>query len=325
MRLTIRPPRLEDFDECWDLGMLSRRMPELKEVARSAWQTLLPARRMQGIVVEDLDSGSIRGVGISTFAHDWFIEQLAEPARPYWAARALTEGLTQNGLLSLPEIRRQNSGEGLNLLVLQHAWLTDDRDEARFLLGDWLTRGYILCHRGFQLKEIWQELFGPIELQYVRAGGGYQIRQDFASYYAAGPGAAIPERERGVVCGVTRSEAMTGNSPISTMFAYSPPLLSLTLGQQDVLLRAIDGQPDRMIARTLGISKEALKKRWQAILNQVRDHAQLSSLIEESELGMRPYLVAYFREHYEELRPHQAFRRTRRASARSNGSPRKLA
>lgn len=76
MRLTLRPPRLQDFDDCWKISTLSRRMPEFKEAARKAWQTLLPARRMQGIVVEDLDRGGIRGCGLSTFATDWFIQLL---------------------------------------------------------------------------------------------------------------------------------------------------------------------------------------------------------------------------------------------------------
>jgi hypothetical protein len=118
------------------------------------------------------------------------------------------------------------------------------------------------------------------------------------------------------VTGVRRKELMerpglAAASWVGCLFDYHPPLLGFNRSEQRVLASALIGATDEQLSSTLGTSVPAIKKTWTSIYHRVADH--LPDLVRDalqSDAGGAPRgrekrreLLAYLREHPEELRP----------------------
>ena len=111
--------------------------------------------------------------------------------------------------------------------------------------------------------------------------------------------------------GMTRDEAFAEyGSRVSGLFVFTPPRFSFTRAEQLVLRQSLAGDTDLEIASHLSISRWTVKKRWQSIYDRVDgidDHI-LPANGRNQESGARGaerrrHLLAYLRQHLEELRP----------------------
>jgi DNA-binding CsgD family transcriptional regulator len=95
------------------------------------------------------------------------------------------------------------------------------------------------------------------------------------------------------------------------LFEYQPPQFGFSRSEQRLLLLALNGGTDQELSVELGISLFTVKKTWRAIYERVSacrpELIPFNSAAENgtSERGRekKQRLIAYLREHLEELRP----------------------
>jgi hypothetical protein len=109
---------------------------------------------------------------------------------------------------------------------------------------------------------------------------------------------------------VTRDSVITAPYSVAAkMYRYSEPKLRLRPAEQKLLGAALAGKTDAELSGDLGLSIEAIKKRWMSIFDRVDEFKPeiLSSSGEDSDVRgpqKRHRVVAYIRSHPEELRPY---------------------
>jgi hypothetical protein len=112
--------------------------------------------------------------------------------------------------------------------------------------------------------------------------------------------------------GMTRDLVITrAGSWVGLLFVFTPPRLGLSPSQQRLLYSAFSGGTDEELSDMLGISLFAVKKSWRAIYDQVAeclpelipDRSEINGLTPSRGKQKKQRLLAYLREHPEELRP----------------------
>jgi hypothetical protein len=111
--------------------------------------------------------------------------------------------------------------------------------------------------------------------------------------------------------GLTRDVAFSRpGSWVGFLFVREAPRFGFRTSEQRLLLAALQGGTDEDLADTLGISLSAVKKTWRSIYDRVtpRSPGLIPDQVPEeltSERGKekKQRLLAYLREHPEELRP----------------------
>jgi DNA-binding CsgD family transcriptional regulator len=141
--------------------------------------------------------------------------------------------------------------------------------------------------------------------------GGLLLGRDGRYGDFGGIGAEQLVREPHIV-GITRDLALQQfGSWISSLFRYQPPRFGFTRSEQRLLLSALVGGTDEELSRLLNTSLSSVKKTWRSVYDRVS--ARLPELIpgdsqpdgDVSKRGRdkKQRLIAYLREHPEELRP----------------------
>ena len=97
-------------------------------------------------------------------------------------------------------------------------------------------------------------------------------------------------------------------SVATAIYRYQAPVLRLSPAEQALLAEALDGKTDAELSSALGLSLEAVKKRWISIYARVetaRPGILESPAAETARRGpqKRHRVVAWVRSHPEELRP----------------------
>jgi DNA-binding CsgD family transcriptional regulator len=97
---------------------------------------------------------------------------------------------------------------------------------------------------------------------------------------------------------------------MASLFVHRPPQFGFRPSEQRLLLAALQGGTDEDLADTLGISLSAVKKAWRSIYDRVTDRRPglipdqvPEELTSERGKEKKQRLLAYLREHPEELRP----------------------
>jgi len=110
---------------------------------------------------------------------------------------------------------------------------------------------------------------------------------------------------------INRRQGDWVGSRVGELFDYRPPILGFSRSEQRLLSGAFSGATDEHLAEMQGTSLSTIKKMWISIYRRVED--SLPDLISDSlrtDLSAngrgtekRRRLLAYLREHPEELRP----------------------
>jgi hypothetical protein len=112
--------------------------------------------------------------------------------------------------------------------------------------------------------------------------------------------------------GMTRDLVITrGGSWVFSLFRYTQPRLSLSPSEQRLLHSALSGGTDEELSDMLAISLFAVKKSWRAIYERmavrlpelVPDRSEIDGRTPSRGKQKKQRLLAYLREHPEELRP----------------------
>jgi hypothetical protein len=276
----------------------------------AACEALLAEGGMSGIVVTAGHGSDDRivGVGAAAFVTDDFLRSQRTGRRPGLPERVLYSAFKPDSpVLRKPAICRENERRGLNLVVVihQHDKVGEELErETRMHL----TKAFLDDFRGYRLREILTEVLGEEELRWAFSGGGFVLRDSYDEWYRT---RTEPSPRRYLV-GVTREEALASEgSVLSLLFHYHDPVCGFTSAERRLLQAAVKGSTDAEISSALGISMSAVKKRWTAIFERtestVSDLAPASPVDRRGDLARGPQkrhkIIAYLREHPEEVRP----------------------
>lgn len=213
----------------------------------------------------------------------------------------------QQPLLTLDEIRRANSNDGLTLTVfpIPNGRL-DWNDPAIEQVRKLAPQAFLRAIGGYPIRAIYYEVFTDEVAAYMQAGG-YRLLHDFSA--RAGSGFLGPDcRPR--MLRLTGADLPPGAMSMATQM-FNPPAanLGMTFAEQRVALRALDGASDRAIADVLGLSTETVRSNWRSIyqrLGNVLAAAESpAQRRDEPSRGLekRRIAIEYLRQNLHELRP----------------------
>jgi DNA-binding CsgD family transcriptional regulator len=212
----------------------------------------------------------------------------------------------QRPLLTLAEIRQANSTEGLTLAVFPISLGALDWDDPKIIeIRKLAPQAFLRACGGYRLQAIYYEVFDDQVAEYL-AKGGYHLLNDFSA--RAGTGGLAPHcRPR--MMRLTRAELAPGAMSMATQFFDPPrPTLGLTPAEQRVVLGALDGASDQMLAASLGLSSETVRSNWRSIyqrLERVLPGGGMNGQNGAATRGQEKRRVAieYLRQNMQELRP----------------------
>lgn len=276
---------------------------------------LISEETLIGVVVEYARDGNsqteMAAFGLTSFlseasTHDF----LASPA-PHFELTLLGRALKgEPAFLTYDEIAEANAGEGLilfPLIWLQHT--SDPADPESHILFGLCQKCFWNRHRGYRLARILKEVGAELGSAFLDGGFKQHCRFPAGTPLGLRHDLAL-ERDR-IVFTVTRQdvEATWPASVVGQLFAHQPPRCGFTRAEQQILIRAADGQTDARIASALGISLTAVSLRWRSIYQRLLQNVPAVLRPEEVSHGARGQekrrtVVAFINEHQEELRPH---------------------
>ncbi|HYK24765.1 MAG TPA: hypothetical protein VEV18_00785 [Steroidobacteraceae bacterium] len=256
-------------------------------------------------------------VGVSLIVDDDVVQWLKTPPLGWIGpelARCVVLGVLP--LLTGKRLRELNSRGGLNLVVWEGCIRPEfeERGEAHRAL----ITSFIAQHRGF----LWKEIIGSQAANGARLEwtirSGALLWNPTAAQYTDLSGLDPEEIARKPhIIGLTRSiEATRGGSWvgswIGSLFDYCAPRLGFGGAEQRLLLAALRGEStDEELSDALGVTLATVKKTWLSIYDRTTNGAApiLRCYSGEGPFGARGRekrrrLLAYLREHPQELRPH---------------------
>jgi hypothetical protein len=317
-----RPMRPEDVPESAEIiakhPVLSSRYGSTIADLPGVWLRLLSSEAFSAWVfqAEEGPRAPICFVGVSTIVTDDFVRDLQTPPH-FWTGPELTRRILRGDspLLSDKQIRDANSRGGLNLVVWEGCASREFESDPELYRS--VMEGFIHAHRGFLWKEI---INAPAEsaerLHWTMKTGGLLWDAAADRYVDSLNGDAEAIVRKPHIGGVSRNEMLerpwlSASSWVCRLFDYHPPLLGFNRSEQHVLAAALTGATDEQLSSTLGTSVPAIKKTWVSIYHRIAGH--LPHLVPDtlqSDAGGAPRgrekrreLLAYLREHPEELRP----------------------
>ncbi len=94
------------------------------------------------------------------------------------------------------------------------------------------------------------------------------------------------------------------------MFQFTPPIIGYSQKQQDLLELALDATSDHQAAAALGVSEDAIARRWRGIFRLSKCDMEVFAALREAEANLkapstrkRHILMEILRHRPEELRP----------------------
>lgn len=254
------------------------------------------------------------------FLRDPFVDRYLAAPYPGFISAALASLLDgEHPLMTLDEIGRANSGDGLTLAVLPVSLGRLDWNDPRTgQLRQLAQQAFLRDIGGYRLRAIYYEVFDDEVAGYLQAGG-YRLLHDFSGQ--AGSGFLRPD-SRPRMLRLTRDDLPPGAMSLATqMFDPARPQLGLTPAEQRVALQALHGASDRTIAEALGLSTETVRSNWRSIYQRMAhvlpDVDSPPQSADEASRGAekRRVAVEYLRQNMHELRPTlQGLRRARPAA-----------
>jgi hypothetical protein len=317
MTIRCRPMRPIDVYPCVEIvaehPFIGARYGSLLSDLGSIWLSLLGREAFRAYVYEDWQDGPPRLVGVacSAIISADFLQEAKTPPF-FWIGPELARRvcLGQSPLLSDKQVREGNSHGGLNVTIWERAQHV--RDMHRIEVSNSFFSTFIELHRGFQLKEIVGQ-GSTVETLAAHSRNGYLFISKGDGKYTETmdkqPHDLIREPH---LTGLTRELAFSRlGTWASTLFLYEPPRFGFSPGEQRLLLTALLGGTDEDLADELGISLSAVKKAWHSIYERVSNYdaklvpspAPVEEGIAERGKMKKQRLLAYLRDHPEELRP----------------------
>jgi hypothetical protein len=322
MKLNHRPMQPEDFRECVEFlanqpVLAARYGPAIGHLGE-VWLGLLRCGAFNSAVVRAGEGSSdpICLFGVTAIVRDDFLLEMKTPPH-FWMGPEITRRIMrgESPLLTDKQLREANSGGGLNLAC----WEAGFRPgyEAHGEVQRYFMSSFIQIHQGYLWKEVISSQPERADrLDFILKTGGC-LWDSLAGRYTSTVTKDLSEMvSQPHVVGITRDLELKrqgdwSGSWVGALFDYHPPVLGFSRSEQRLLSSALPGGTDEHLAEMLGTSLPAVKKMWVSIYCRVEDHLPeligdpLQSEVPPSGRGKekRRRLLAYLREHPEELRP----------------------
>jgi hypothetical protein len=310
-----RALRSDDLISCLEVDP-QRMGAELigKERAVEAWRALMRCCSFQAAVIETerpIEGRSTVGFGANVFVTRTFVENEISNPRPGLNARII-ESLTcgEPVVLNKAQLRSANTENGLDLVVLYPQWRKGVLTAGQVRqVQSALAAAFLEGHRGFRLNRILCEVVnGAARVFYLEPAGVWRVITEFSQFYLDNPDTKW-NQDRCLAI-VSRQEAFqVPGHIVGILFEYRDPVLGLSEPDQRLLSAALGGLTDEELADRLKVGLPAVKKRWRSIFERVSTREDLfPGLGDDAGAGSRGrqkrhYILAYVREHPEELRP----------------------
>ncbi len=317
MSIRYRPMESKDIATCAAViashPVFRPRYGETISHLGAAWQKLLGADSFVSTVFEEVREAkpTVLGAGIAVFVTDDFINEL-KTSPHFWIGPELVVRVLRgkSPVLSDKELRNANSFGGLNIATWQCG--VSPENVARGEVGNTIMCAFVKLLSGFQIKE--QVLQGESveQMRAAHAAGAFLWSAAKGSYQSL-DGMPFEKllKERHVL-GMSRDLAsrFPGSWAAST-YLYRPPRLAFSRSEQRLLTCGLDGGTEEEIARKLAISLAAVRTGWRTIYERagmlepdlLLNQMQASGRTAERGKEKKQRVLAYIREHPEELRP----------------------
>ena len=268
------------------------------------------------VVFEEFQGSTTRflGVGLAGLVSDDFLLELKTTPR-FWVAPELVKRIAggNSPLLSDAQVRDANSTVGV-ILVVWHNTI-HPKDMANPETATPAMTSFEQHWRGYRLREVIGQADTLEHLYGMRSAGGLYFNRAENRYgnFPEVTAHDFSSEPRNV--GMSRDLALShghGVSWLGTLFVYyAPPQFFFNRSEQRLLSSALDGGTDEELGDDLGISLSAVKKTWRTIYDRVAacqpelvpTNSQSEQWTQDRGKQKKQRLLAYLREHPEELRP----------------------
>jgi DNA-binding NarL/FixJ family response regulator len=246
--------------------------------------------------------------GITVFVEEAFADAYVGNPHPLVGKRLLRD---PTPVLRPSGIAEGNTRGGLHMVVLSASYDPESPHVAAALGLVMVSTMEVL--RGYRFERILNEAIRDFNIDFLSGSGAYDLARAFDE---AAPGTGL----RSALFVMTRERAAARKTPLLPLFVYAPPRVFFTPAEQDLLRAAMDGAPDDVISRRLGIALSATKARWTRIHQRVA--ARLPHILEAVPAAhdaarrgpqTRHLILSYIRENPSELTPYPRYRTNRGA------------
>jgi len=165
-----------------------------------------------------------------------------------------------------------------------------------------LAGSFAELHLGYQLKRMLTELADFQDLNFAKASRLWRTIPH--------PDLKDCESTHLGIIETADVQALAG-SVLAPLFKKNVPKLNLRPNDKELLLVALDGCTDEVIAKRLNITVPAVKRRWEDIYGRISSNPIDLEFPSETQrrngrrgAQKRHLLLAYVRQHREELRPY---------------------
>jgi len=297
-----RPITEVDLSQCLDI------QPECigdQIVGRSAalrvWKGLLGAPSFLANVIEaerPIAGHRIVACGMGVFVTKTFADREIRTPQAGINSRIIA-GIEsgESVVLSRHQIAAGNAEDGIDFVNMYGTWRegimsASQLAEVQALLGS----SFVEHFAGFRFNRVLKEAIGHSRIALARATGTYKLIAEF------------PKSQGALVVATPESVLSAPYSVAARMYRYREPVLRLSPAEQKLLASALTGKTDAELSSDLGLSIEAIKKRWMSIfdrLDEFKPGILSRTGIDSDGRGpqKRHRVVAYIRTHPEELRP----------------------
>jgi len=287
--------------------------PAIEHLGR-VWLRFLDSDGFLSIVYEETGPGTAtRMIGSYTASiiSDEFAMELAAPPLK-WIGPEVVKRCVHGPVPILTDaaLRRANSTGGVNILV----WPTAARADFE-ILPEVIQGGQALFfeeYRGYNIKRLQTQATHAAEMVVAVNSGAWCLRDGDAVHSRSLQQPAEEAFLQPHIIEVTRE--MAAQQPgtwISLLLAYRKPVIGFARSEQRLLAAALQGGTDGELSQLRSVSLSAVKKTWASIYLRVQSRKPSDVRIElganidgDRGKGKKHKLLAYLREHPEELRPY---------------------
>lgn len=317
MEVRYRPMVEKDIGECVEIIarhsiLRSRYGKSIRHVGQS-WKKLLGSDAFIGAVFEERVNGkwAILGAGLAVFVSDDFARELKNRS-PFWIGPELSRRIAAGNspVLTDRQVEAANSSRGLNLAVWQTGLLP--KDLIRGEVGGAVMAAFVELLRGFFLKEVVTQAETSEHVDILRLTGAQYWNPAKGSFGEIPSGRAENLVGEPHAIGLSRELAVERQgSWAASLFLHRPPRFGFTRSERKLLTAALEGGTDQELSARIGVSIASVKKIWRVAYDRVascspelfpHDEKQNSGSSERGKTK-KQRLLAYLREHPEELRP----------------------
>jgi len=271
-----------------------------RRAALRVWKSFLDTPCFLANVIESerpLGGRRIVACGMGVFVTRAFADRELGNPTPGLNARIIGVASREPVVLGRADIAAGNAGTGVDFVNMYGTWRdgvmnADQLAEVHALLGT----SFVEHFGGYRFNRVLKEAIGRSRIALARATGTYRLVAEFP---AAESALAVVTRE---------SVLAAPYSVAARLYRFQAPVLRLRPAEQRLLAAALAGKTDAELSADLGLSVEAIKKRWMSVFARV-DQFKPGILSEGEPDGSgrgpqkRHRIVAYVRTHPEELRP----------------------